>query len=107
MIPGALVCLVSRDVRFGMAISVGGERRGWGGGACSRGLAHGRLLPGVCCCCVFRGASVSVARPGLSVACRDLLVNCFLSDFGLSDTAEVDCRNVSLSHSIMCSYVVL
>ena len=51
-----------------------------GGDACARGLIHRRLLPGVCSCCVSRNASVSEARKGLIVTCRDLPITCFLSN---------------------------
>ena len=44
-------------------------------------LIHRRLLPHVCSYCVFLNASVSVARRGLLVACHDLLIIIFLSNF--------------------------
>ena len=50
-------------------------------GACARGLIRRRLLPDICSCCVSRNAPVSVLRKRLIVACRDLPITCFLSNF--------------------------
>ena len=53
-----------------------------GDGACPRELIHRHLLPEVVCsCCVSRNVSKSVARRRLIVACRDLPITCFLSNF--------------------------
>ena len=55
---------------------------GRGDGACPRELIHRHLLPEVVCsCCVSRNVSKSVARRRLIVACRDLPITCFLSNF--------------------------
>ena len=49
-------------------------------------------------CFVFRNASVSVARSGLIVACRDLSNIVSFKLLGLNDTEEVKYRNARLSH---------
>ena len=54
------------------------------GDACARQLIRKRLLFGVCSCFVSRNASVSVARRGLIVACRDLPVQLFSNFWGLA-----------------------
>ena len=48
--------------------------------ACARDLIRRCLLLDVCSYCAYRNLSISVARKGLLVACRDLPITTFLSN---------------------------
>ena len=73
------------------------------GAAFDRELIRRRLFPDVCTYCVSRNESVSLARRGLCVACRDLPITFFLSKFRDLLTLKKLITELALSHYIRYS----
>ena len=82
--------------------------KGGGGGAPAVlyvGIFYRNFLSDICSCFVFRNASASVVRRGLTLRFETCLSPFPFRLLGFNDTKEVKYRNARLSHQILNCYI--